>query len=156
MANGNKLLILSYEWKRLPLNRWVDELGIQWNSSRWAPVAGSFAQESQYDIIWTDNLKKEENLVANSSTNPLHSSPSGVIWDADLKASNTIISVVALYGAGTVQIRPIGSGFSSIHATYVHKKLSLSSISLGFGSASLTVSGMSSGYDSVSTMLNIS
>lgn len=154
LSNGNRLVLVSYTWNILPLNRWIDELGIQWDSSKWTAVEDTFWQDNQYDIQY-NNGTIVENISSNSSNNPQESSTSGVIWDADLKASSSQFAVTALYGAGGVTITPTSSTISSLHATYVHKKITIGSVSLGFGPIGLSISGPSSGYDSVSTYINI-
>lgn len=151
LDDGSKVLILAYDWQRLPLNRWRDQLGLQWDSSRWYPVENTFYQISSYNVNTGGHLI--ENVTANESNYPMNSCPSGVIWDANLRGSSTDYSVYALYGTGSVMLRPYAGG-GTVHGGYMHTKLNLGA-SIGFGSLNLSFNGPSLGFDQMSIFKNL-
>lgn len=150
LSNGDKALILNYEWKITPFSRWTDVLGLQWDFTKWYPLEDSFYKANQYVIADKKTAKSLKSEESNSLTN---SCPSGVIWEANLKGRSSLHSVTALYGIGAIVIRPYGGG-GRVQGGYIHRKLGIGG-TLDFGTDCLFYNGSPLGYDQMSLFRNL-
>lgn len=151
LANGDKALVLDYQWKKMPLNRWVDEMGLQWDSSKWFAVEDSFYKANNYSVAGSKN---DRQLKWDRGETMKNTCPAGVIWDANLKVSSLFQRVNSLYGVGSVVIRPYENGGGRAGGGYIHKKFGANK-SLDFGEGNFYCKGMSSTYDQLSLFKNI-
>lgn len=123
-ANANeRLIIYSYEWKHLPINRWQDPMSVSWNGNYYSMKTGSFYKVDRYDYTILSN---GETGSATHSSEPGYASAfeNGVTWYADLKGYVSNMTINRLYGHGQfiLQKESNPTMTTRLWGHYVHNK----------------------------------
>lgn len=146
-TTGNVLITYSYEWRRLPINRFQDPIGISWDSQRFEMVDNSFYKIDQYKALTSDSIVTKTHSESRSYAS---ASPSGVTWYADLPGHHLANNgILPIFGHGEFLLRPKSQSTftTTFYGHYVHQitagSLSLAIPKYGLG---FSISG-GAGYD---------
>lgn len=151
--NGNKQLLVFYNWLNSPFWNLTDELAISWNGSKYYVEQNSWSSTMNYDVYINNQrvtVKRE------SSSDIAELKDYGAKWTIPLYANIEPYKTNDVYAWGYVGLKLIRRFTSDgtkeqYFTTYLHKKivpsvsLSLSSSSIGIG-----ISGVGS-YDTLAT-----